>query len=150
MSLNTVSKSQNSKAQNNKTIGQVAAELKMSTHTLRYYEKIGLLSGVSKDGGGRRQYDQSNIAQIQFIRRAQRMQFSLEEIRQLLHLDSATILPKSEVQSLVKVKLQKIDDNLNELMILKNDLTTLLNRCISSQTHEKCPILEGMKPEDDS
>ena len=135
---------------NNKTIGQVAAELEISTHTLRYYEKIGLLTSISKGVSGRRQYDKNNIAQIKFIRRAQRMQFSLEEIRQLLRLDSSAHLPKPEVQSLVKVKLQQIDENLNELVILKNDLTSLLNRCTSSQTHEKCPILEGIKSENDS
>jgi len=132
---------------NNKAIGQVATALGISAHTLRYYEKIGLLMDVAKDAGGRRQYDKNTISQIQFIRRAQRMQFSLEEIRQLLRLDSSARLPKPEVQSLVKAKLQKIDENLNELIILKNDLTALLNRCTASQTHDKCPILEGMRSE---
>jgi len=131
----------------NKTIGQVAAELQISAHTLRYYEKIGLLTDVPKDTNGRRQFDKNTISQVKFIRRAQRMQFSLEEIRQLLRLDSSALLPKPEVQSLVKAKLQKIDENLNELAVLKSDLTALLNRCTSSQTHEKCPILEGMKLE---
>ncbi len=134
---------------NNRSIGQIAAELEISAHTLRYYEKIGLLTNVPKDASGRRQYDKNTISQIRFIRRAQRMQFSLEEIKQLLRLDSSALLPKPEVQSLVKAKLQKIDEGLNELVVLKNDLTDLLNRCTSSETHEKCPILEGMKSEEE-
>jgi len=128
-----------------KTIGQVAKELGVSTHTLRYYEKINLLPPIPKDISGIRQYDEESINRIRFICRAKRMLFSLDEIKQLFLLDSSIDLPKPEVQTLVKNKLQLIDDNLRDLSALKEDLTQLLSHCKSRQENDKCPILEGIK-----
>jgi len=131
------------------TIGEVADDLGISTHTLRYYEKIHLLPSVPKDSGGRRRYDQTHIDQIKFIRRAQCMQFSLQEIKQLMQLDASAMIPKPEVQTLVQNKLYQIDENLKELNRLKQDLSQLLARCTASANDEKCPILEGIKSEGD-
>jgi len=128
-----------------KPIGQVAKELGISAHTLRYYEKIKLLSPIPKDASGKRQYDHESISRIQFICRAKLMLFSLDEIKQLLMLDTSIDLPKPEVQSLVKNKLKQIDENLRELSALKEDLTQLLSHCKSRQENDKCPILEGIK-----
>ena len=134
----------NSPSLNTKKIGDVARELGVSAHTLRYYEKIRLLS-VAKDSSGQREYDADTIQRLKFIKRAQRMQFSLEEIKQLIALDESTAMPKPEMQSIVTDKLQQIDDNLRDLQLLKKDLSVLLNACQSSQKNEKCPILEEMK-----
>ena len=131
-------------------IGEIAAEAGVSAHTLRYYEKIGLLKNIPKDSGGQRVYNASHITQIKFIRRAQRMHFSLDEIKQLLLLDSQTAMPKPEVQSLVENKLVQIDHDLAELTLLKSDLAKLLSECQKSAENEKCPILEGMKSEEAS
>ena len=128
-----------------KPIGQVAKELGISAHTLRYYEKIELLSPIAKDASGKKQYDQQSVSRIQFICRAKRMLFSLDEIKQLLMLDTTIDLPKPEVQSLVKNKLKQIDENLRELSALKEDLTQLLSHCESRQENDECPILVGIK-----
>jgi MerR family copper efflux transcriptional regulator len=126
-------------------IGDVAKELNVSAHTLRYYEKIKLLPVISKNQRGQRVYSDSNIQRIQFIKRAQRMQFSLDEIKQLITLDQETTMPKSEAQTLVKAKLVDINDSLRDLLLLKENLSQLLSSCEESDTHEKCPILEGFK-----
>ncbi|MGH1427861.1 MAG: MerR family transcriptional regulator [Arenicella sp.] len=131
-------------------ISEIANEVGVSAHTLRYYEKIGLLKNVPKDGGGQRVYNANHIIQIKFIRRAQRMHFSLDEIKQLLLLDSQTTMPKPEVQSLVENKLLQIDQDLAELTLLKSDLSKLLGECQKSTENEKCPILEGMKSQETS
>lgn len=131
-------------------IGEIAAEVGVSAHTLRYYEKIDLLKNIPKDSGGQRVYNSSHINQIKFIRRAQRMHFSLDEIKQLLLLDSQTTMPKPEVQSLVENKLLQIDQDLAELTLLKSDLSKLLGECQKSTENEKCPILEGMKSQETS
>ena len=128
-----------------KSIGQVAKEFGISVHTLRYYEKIELLSAAPKDASGHRQYDQDSIHKIQFICRAKKMLFSLDEIKQLLVLDNSDKLPKPDVQLLVKNKLQIVNESLQELNILKSDLTQLLGHCNQRQDNDKCPILEGIK-----
>lgn len=127
------------------SIGQVADLLGVSQHTLRYYEKIGLLSNVSKNGGGRRQYDANDIKQVRFIKRAQRMHFSLEEIRELINLERGGSNQKPQARQLVTEKLDEIEDSLKDLKQLKNDLSKMLSACISSGDDEDCPIIVGIK-----
>lgn len=67
----------------NLSIGQVAKQFGVSIHTLRYYEKTGLLPAVPKTSG-RRIYNEDLTARLHFIKHAQTMQFSLKEVKQLL------------------------------------------------------------------
>jgi len=126
-------------------IGQVAELLNISTHTLRYYEKIGLLAPVGKNTAGRRQYQKRDVERVKFIKRAQRMHFSLEEIRALINLDQADVTEKPQAQKLVQEKLVEIEDSLADLKRLKKDLSQMLSACIGSAGDEDCPIIKGMK-----
>lgn len=66
-------------------IGKIVEALNISADTLRYYEKIGLMSKVHRDHGGVPFYnDKDNISRLRFIKRAQKMGFNLEEIANLL------------------------------------------------------------------
>lgn len=127
------------------SIGHVAQSLGVSTHTLRYYEKIGLLPPVSKTQGGRREYSPADIARVQFIKRAQRMHFSLGDIRSLIELDKAAAVEKPHAQRLVQEKLDEIEESLNDLKQLKVDLSHMLDACLHSGDDEDCPIIEGIK-----
>ena len=68
------------------SIRQAARETGLSNDTLRYYERIGLLGPVARNNGGQRRYRDTDIARLRFVKRAQAMDFSLEEIGQLLKL----------------------------------------------------------------
>jgi len=127
------------------TIGEVAKKLGVSAHTLRYYEKIKLLSPVSKTGGGRREYNNDDVLRVQFIKRAQRMHFSLEEIRALINLDRGGVTEKPEAQKLVEEKLLEIEESLADLKRLKVDLNQMLSDCLGSTAEEGCPIIKGIK-----
>ncbi len=127
------------------SIGQVATLLGVSQHTLRYYEKIGLLAPVNKNSGGRRQYNERDIERLRFIKRAQRMHFSLDEIRSLIELERASIAEKPQAQKIVKEKLEEIEDSLNDLVHLKKDLSGMLSACLASNDDEDCPIIVGIK-----
>lgn len=127
------------------TISEAASQLGISPHTLRYYEKIKLIPPVSKSEGGRRNYSKSDIVRVQFIKRAQRMQFSLDEIKSLIDLDRSNAAPKPPARALVAEKLTAIEENLNELQQLKQDLTQMLDACVNSSEYEVCPIIEGLK-----
>lgn len=128
------------------SIGKVAEQLGLSTHTLRYYEKIGLLAPVAKTSGGRREFSAIDISRIQFTKRAQRMHFSLDEIRTFIELDKARIIEKPQAQKLVQEKLCEIDDSLKYLKQLKVDLSQMLDACLRSGQEEDCPIIEGIRP----
>ncbi len=128
-----------------KKIGEVAKEFGVSAHTLRYYEKIKLLPPIPKDNGGQRIYSDSIIRRIQFIKRAQRMHFSLDEIRSLIDLEAATIAEKPHAQKIVKEKLVQIEESLNDLVHLKRDLSGMLEACLASSDDGDCPIIAGIK-----
>ena len=127
------------------TIGEVAEQLGVSAHTLRYYEKIHLLAPVAKTPSGQRNYSDTDIARVQFIKRAQRMHFSLDEIRALIDLDKADLVEKPHAQSLVREKLADIEDSLKDLRRLKKDLSRMLEACEMSDVDDDCPIIEGIK-----
>ncbi len=132
----------------NQSIGDVAKQFGVSAHTLRYYEKIGLLPPVSKDSSGRRVYTRRDIKRLHFIKRAQRMHFSLKEIGELISLDKAQLVEKPKVQELVIEKLNDIEESLKDLKLLKKELTAMLSSCLSSTKDDQCPIIEGIKETD--
>ena len=109
-------------------------------------KKIGLLK-AKMNPQGRREYSPQLLNRIHFIKRAQKMQFSLSEIGLLLELDQSAQFPKPEVRALVEDKLAEIDIRLNELNQLKQNLDDLLSACHVSHDNEQCPILEEMKNE---
>lgn len=135
--------------QHSYSIGEAAKATEVTAHTLRYYEKIQLLTNIHKNASGQRQYQAEDIKRIQFIKHAQAMQFSLEEIKQLILLDQMAAISKPEARGMVKEKLSLIEERLQELSLLKTHLQQLLNACEHRNQDEKCPILEGMKHEKD-
>lgn len=130
------------------SIGEVAEQLGLTTHTLRYYEKIGLLAPVAKTSGGRREFSSRDIKRVQFIKRAQRMHFSLDDIRTLIELDKAVAVEKPQAQRLVQEKLGEIEESLKDLKQLKIDLSSMLDACLTSGDEGDCPIIEGIKMPD--
>lgn len=127
------------------SIGEVAKLLEISIHALRYYEKEELLPRIAKDSGGRRRYQAKDIDRVRFIKRAQRMKFSLSEIRQLIGIETAESVEKPKAQKLVSEKLQEIEQGLIDLKHLKKDLSGMLNACLQSADGDDCPIIEGIK-----
>jgi len=123
-------------------IGQAAEALGLSVDTLRYYEKRCLLPPVSRNSAGIRIYDDRDMSRLRFIRRAQKMNFSLDEIGQLLSMRENPQRARNEVRELTHRKLQAIDDSISDLTTLRDELSLLINLCQSAK--DGCPILEGL------
>jgi MerR family transcriptional regulator, copper efflux regulator len=123
-------------------IGEVTKKTGMSADTLRYYEKFGLITDVTRNPSGIRLYSEKNLSHLKFIKRAQHMNFSLEEIKNLLNMREDPQNAKDSVRQLTADKLQKIETQLNELSTLRNELQLLLNLCRGSK--DGCPIIEGI------
>ncbi|VAX12305.1 Transcriptional regulator, MerR family [hydrothermal vent metagenome] len=124
-------------------ISAVSKRLSLTQDTLRYYEKIGLLNKIERNTSGVRQYTEQDISHLRFIQRAQKMNFSLAEISELLKMRQAPQHAKDEVRQLTAVKLEEVETRLEELLSLKNELQLLLNLCRG--TEEGCPIIENIE-----
>ena len=123
-------------------IGEVTKKTNMSADTLRYYEKYGLITGISRNVSGIRQYTDMDISRLKFIKRAQHMNFSLNEIKDLLIMREDPQHAKDSVRQLTADKLKHIESQLAELSTLRNELQLLLNLCRGSK--DGCPIIEGI------
>ena len=128
-------------------IGGVTKLLGISADTLRYYEKIGLLPAINRTVSGIRVYIERDLSRLRFIRRAQKMQFSLKEIAELLKMREDPQHARDEVRILTRSKLSEVEEHLDDLQFLRNELQLLLNLCTASENG--CPIIEGID-EDDS
>lgn len=126
-------------------IGEVTDLTAVPQDTLRYYEKIGLLKPVARDPGGRRRYREHDLERLRFIRRGQKMSFSLAEIGKLLELRDAPARARPAVLQLAAAKLGDVEHHLDELNHLHGELQLLLNLCASSDG--PCPILQSLEGE---
>ena len=125
-----------------KRIGEVATAMGISGDTLRYYEKIGLMPKVSRSDAGVRLYSDKDISRLRFIKRAQKMHFSLKEIGQLLSFREDPQQAKPQVRALAHHKLTEIESHLKELGTLRDELQLLTGLCAGSV--QGCPILEKL------
>ena len=123
-------------------IGIVAKQLALSADTLRYYEKLGLLKQVYREPSGLRLYSDKDVSRLKFIKRAQRMGFSLEEIGWLLEFREDPQRARPRVREMARRKLEEIEKHITDVTTLRNELTLLINLCESDE--EGCPILDGL------
>jgi DNA-binding transcriptional MerR regulator len=121
-------------------IGDVTEKLGLSADTLRYYEKIGLLPRVGRNGVGIRFYNDQDLSRLTFIQRAQRMDFTLAEIGELLKMREAPQKARKRVRELTAQKLAEVEARLAELKTLRNELALLMNIC--SAGGKNCGIIK--------
>lgn len=124
------------------TIGQVANAAGVNVETIRYYQKRGLLQEPPKPDSGYRIYPQATVSRLSFIKRAQSLGFTLEEIAKLLDLGDGKC---EETQVIARQKLQQIATRIHDLQAMAQVLDELLAACESSPASTKdCPIIEAL------
>lgn len=108
-------------------IGRVAAISGLPIKTIRYYEEIGLLSPiVERSAAGYRLFGESVFNRLAFIKRAQSLGLSLNEIGEILQVRDRGELPCHEVKHHLELKLQKINEQIQALKTLKAELKEIL------------------------
>ena len=127
-----------------KTIAGLAKAAGVGVETVRYYQRRGLMPVPRARSASFRTYDDSHVAQLIFIRRAQSAGFSLEEISELLKLDRGN--DRARVRELAKERLAALDAKIGELKEAQAALARLLGACHSRKTGP-CPIIEAFSPE---
>jgi MerR family mercuric resistance operon transcriptional regulator len=119
------------------TIGKLAAAGGVGVETIRFYQRRGLLETPTRDGGIRR-YGSEDLRRLRFIRRAQAAGFTLEEIKELLLLDSTEDRPRA--RELATARIEALDSKIAELEGVRDALRRLAREC-GSGTSGPCPIL---------
>lgn len=129
------------------TIGALAAAAGVRIDTLRYYERSGLLLPATRRASGYREYGDAELRRLRFIRRAQQLGFSLDEIGELLQLVGAGG-DRSAVRALAEVRLTDIEQRLQRLTSLRDTLRDLVSACDGHGSVRDCPIIEAVVGEE--
>jgi Cu(I)-responsive transcriptional regulator len=122
---------------------EAAKRAGLTVKTVRYYANIGMVTPHQNPATGYRDYSEEDVAKLQFVGKARRFDFSVEECRELLELYEDRNRPSREVKALTLKKVAEIDARLNELQSLKNELSGLASAC-DGDHRPNCPILEAL------
>ncbi len=129
----------------NLSIGSFAKAAGVNVETVRFYQRKGLLPQPEKPYGGIRRYGEAEVARLRFIRAAQRLGFSLDEIAELLRLDDGTHC--EEASRLAERKLRDVRDKLAGLVRMEAVLSELVGACHGSRDGVSCPLIASLQSE---
>ena len=126
-------------------IGIVARKFGLSVDAIRFYERNALLPRPPRTAGGFRQYGESDIETLAFIRHVQGLGFKLSEIRSLLNLRGSRLQPCAPVRSRLQEKLADVQRKLADLQKLEGELRLALRSCDRElrKRSAHCPVFEG-------
>ena len=124
-------------------IGKAAKLSNLTVKTVRYYADIGLVSPVKNNKTGYRNFSEDDVARLQFVSKARKFNFTIQECEELLSLYSDKDRSSREVKSLTLEKISEIDAKLFELKELRQQLSFLANNCQGNDRPD-CPILDAL------
>lgn len=124
---------------NTLTIGTLAERGGVSVETIRYYQRRALLDEPVKPPGGFRHYPEESVKRILFIKRAQALGFTLDEIQDLLALDQRKAC--LETREIAAHKVELITQKIAHLSKMKKSLARLVRSCDASAADAPCPII---------
>lgn len=128
---------------NNLTIGAFAGAAGVNVETIRFYQRKGLLPVPDKPCGGIRRYGTADVTRVRFVKSAQRLGFSLDEIADLLRLEDGTRCV--EASSLAEHKLQNVRDKLADLTRMEDALSGLVRACHTRKGNISCPLIAALQ-----
>jgi len=129
------------------TIGEIAKRAGVHVETLRYYERRGLVQEPPRTAANYRVYPADTVRRVRFIKRAQELGFSLEEIGELLSLRAAPKARCNDVRRRAESRLADIDQKMRDLRRMKKALSALVAQCSGRGPVTDCPILEAIDAE---
>lgn len=103
-------------------IGELAKQANLSRDTIRFYEKMQLIQSMTCNNGYK-DYPEQTLQQLQLIRSAKNLGYTLNEIKQILNMTAQEEIPAAQVQTLLQEKLNLIDEKIAQLYQIRNMLT---------------------------
>ena len=128
------------------TIGKIAASLQVSTDSIRFYEREGLLSPAKKSEGGYRLYTEEAVRRLNFIKHAQQCGFSLSEIRELLEIKGYDKACCNDVYRVAIEKKLRLESKIKAFKVMSQALSKLIEICShDAKPLDACPILSALE-----
>jgi MerR family mercuric resistance operon transcriptional regulator len=123
------------------TIGAVAKQAEVNVETIRYYQRRRLLPVPELPMGSVRYYSDEAVRRTRFIKRAQQLGFSLEEISDLLQLNDGQHC--AETREIAEIKMSQLERKIADLKIMHDSLAHLIKACSQSSANSGCPIIDA-------
>jgi MerR family mercuric resistance operon transcriptional regulator len=124
------------------TVGQLARAAAVNVETVRYYQRIGLLPMPRRDYGSIRRYLADDLKRIRFIRRAQKLGFSLDEVALLLGLSDGKHC--QETKALAQTRLAVVGEKIADLEAIRLALKGLVAKCSKGSRGCGCPLIDAL------
>lgn len=124
------------------TIGGLAKAAAVNVETVRYYQRRGLLPEPDKPVGGIRRYGQAELARLGFIKSAQRLGFSLDEVALLLKLEDGAGCV--EARTIAEKKLADVQQRIADLQRMESALRQMVATCAAQKGSVSCPMIAAL------
>ncbi|MEM7593415.1 MAG: heavy metal-responsive transcriptional regulator [Cyanobacteria bacterium P01_A01_bin.83] len=134
---------------NNLKIGELAKQTNLAVGTLRYYSDLGLLQPIKRGDNGYRYYSQDASKQVEFIKKAQAIGFTLEEIKTILDVRDRGEKPCGLVQDLLNKKIEQLEVQIKKMSLFKQELEEYRQSWSDRSIHELdfqevCPLISSV------
>jgi MerR family mercuric resistance operon transcriptional regulator len=123
-------------------IGRLAEMAGVHLETIRYYQRIGLMPKPQRDYGSVRRYGKDAVGRLRFIKRAQALGFSLDEVRLLLELSAGEHC--AETRTFAEQKKRLVEKKIADLHGIQSALDQLIRACRAGRAGRGCPIIESL------
>lgn len=128
---------------------EVAGRAGVNTETLRYYERRGLLAEPARTPGGYRDYPVSAVGLLRFIKRAQELGFTLDEVEELLHLDDGGPDSCDAARTLAVSRRADLESRIADLQRMRDSLNELIVSCDLPRADRRCALLDAIEDNDE-
>ncbi|MGH3482845.1 MAG: MerR family transcriptional regulator [Nocardioidaceae bacterium] len=123
---------------------ELAARVGLKAETLRYYERRGLLDVPPRTAAGYRDYPDEAVNSLRFIKRAQELGFSLDEVKELLHLDDGGPDSCDSARALAETHKADLETRIADLQRMRDSLSALIATCDLPRSDRRCPLLAAI------
>ncbi len=127
------------------TISQLAKAAGIPVTTVRYYERIGLVEPEDRSHGNYRLYGNDSLNKLKFIRAAQAIGFTLEDVKSLLTDEDGDTPTCGSVQGLIEARLADIEERLKDMRHVRKVLKSALEQCHEQKKSDCCQVVAGLR-----
>jgi MerR family mercuric resistance operon transcriptional regulator len=127
------------------TISQLAHAAEVPTTTVRYYERVGLVRPEDRSAGNYRLYSDESLQKLKFIRTAQAIGFTLDDVKALLSTPDSSAASCRQVQSLIEERLAEVAQRLKDLRHVQQVLKLALAKCRETERDDCCHVIETLR-----
>jgi MerR family mercuric resistance operon transcriptional regulator len=131
-------------------ISQLARAAGVPTTTVRYYERVGLVKPEDRSAGNYRLYSEESLRKLKFIRAAQGIGFTLEDVKTLLTLPDSSVAACDTVQTIIEERLAELDQRLKDLRYVQRVLKQALAKCRESRRTARCHVIAALREMSDA